>query len=69
MDPETEKRIDNIIVETSSKLEAIVQEMNTIKLSELDDVTKRAKTNSLRIEFESVLTEQQRRVEEIMREN
>ena len=66
MDPEIEQKIDKIILETNSKLEAIVEEMKIIKSSDLDDVSKHQKNNSLRLEFESILFEQQRRVEEIM---
>ena len=69
MDPDTEKKIDQIILETNSKLEAIVEEMKMIKSSDMDDVTKHGKTNSLRREFESVLNEQQERVENIMKQD
>lgn len=67
MEPETQKQIDSLIFETTSKLEAIVQEMNAIKFSELDDVTKREKTDYLRNEFETILNEQKNKVEEIMK--
>ena len=67
LDLDLEKKIDSILFETTAKLEAIAQEMNNIKFSDLDDVSKHQKTNSLRIEFESILNEQQRRVEEIMK--
>ena len=66
MDPETEKKIDTIIFETNGKLERIVEEMKIIKSSDLDDVTKHQRTDSLRHEFESVLNEQQKRVEDVM---
>ena len=69
MDSETEQRIDRIINETSSKLEAIVAEMNIIKSSDIDDVSKHKRTDSLRKEFESVLNEQQERVQQIMEQN
>ena len=67
MDPEIEQKIDTIILETNSKLEAIVEEMKIIKSSDLDDVSKHQKTDSLRREFESVLNEQQKRVEDVMK--
>ena len=67
MDPEIEQKIDTIILETNSKLEAIVEEMRIIKSSDLDDVSKHQKTDSLRHEFESVLNEQQKRVDEVMK--
>lgn len=67
LEPETQKQIDSLIFETTAKMEAIVQEMNAIKFSELDDVTKREKTDRLRNEFEAILNEQKNRVEEIMK--
>ncbi len=67
MDPESEKKIDQIILETNAKLEAIVKEMRMVKSSDIDEVTKRQKNNSLRVEFEAVLNEQQERVENIMK--
>ena len=68
MQPETEKRLDSIIFETTAKMEAIVQEMKAIKFSDLDDVSKREKTDRLRKEFEVILNEQKIRVEEIMKD-
>ncbi len=67
MQPETEKRLDSIIFETTAKMEAIVQEMKAIKFSNLDDVSKSEKTDRLRKEFEVILNEQKIRVEEIMK--
>ena len=68
MQPETQKRLDSIIFETTAKMNAIVQEMNAIKFSDLDDVSKREKTDRLRKEFEMILNEQKIRVEEIMKD-
>ena len=49
-------------------MNAIVQEMNAIKFSDLDNVSKREKTDRLRKEFELILNEQKIRVEEIMKD-
>ena len=68
MQPETQKRLDSIIFETTAKMNAIVQEMNAIKFSNLDDASKREKTDRLRKEFEMILNEQKIRVEEIMKD-
>jgi len=68
LQPETEKRLDSIIFETTAKMEAIVQEMKEIKFSDLDDVSKHEKTDRLRKEFEVILNEQKIRVEEIMKD-
>lgn len=68
MDPETQKKIDSLILETTAKMEAIVMELENIKQSELDDVSKREKSDFLRKEFEQVIIEQQNRVEKIMKQ-
>jgi len=68
LQPETQKRLDSIIFETTAKMNAIVQEMNAINFSDLDDVSKREKTDRLRKEFEVILNEQKIRVEEIMKD-
>ena len=68
LQPETQQRLDSIIFETTAKMDAIVQEMNAIKFSDLDDVSKREKTDRLRKEFEVILNEQKIRVEEIMKD-
>jgi len=68
LQPETEKRLDSIIFETTAKMDAIVQEMKAIKFSNLDDVSKHEKTDRLRKEFEVILNEQKIRVEEIMKD-
>ena len=68
MQPETQKRLDSIIFETTAKMNAIVQEMNAVNFSDLDDVSKREKTDRLRKEFEVILNEQKIRVEEIMKD-
>ncbi len=69
MQPETQKRLDSIIFETTAKMNAIVQEMNAIKFSDLDDISKLEKTDRLRKEFEMILNEQKIRVEEIMKDS
>jgi len=69
LQPETQKRLDSIIFETTAKMNAIVQEMNAIKFSDLDDISKLEKTDRLRKEFEVILNEQKIRVEEIMKDS
>ncbi|KAG2476682.1 MAG: hypothetical protein NPMRTH1_1600001 [Nitrosopumilales archaeon] len=49
-------------------MNAIVQEMNAVNFSGLDDVSKREKTDRLRKEFGVILNEQKIRVEEIMKD-
>ena len=66
LDPEIQNKIDTLIFETTAKLEAIAEEMRMIRFSDLDDVTKREKSDYLRKEFEGVLNEQQKRLEQII---
>jgi len=68
LQPETQKRLDSIIFEITAKMNAIVQEMNAVNFSDLDDVSKRKKTDRLRKEFQVTLNEQKIRVEEIMKD-
>ncbi|MDH3360782.1 MAG: hypothetical protein OEL56_05290 [Nitrosopumilus sp.] len=65
MDESREKQIDSIVYETNDKLSAIAQEMKNVNFSTLDDKTKKEKLEVLRVEFQKMLDEQQRRVLEI----
>ncbi len=65
MDSSKEKLIDDIICETNEKLSAIAEEIRQIKFSNLDEKSKESKMNVLRIEFQKMLDEQQRRVLDI----
>ena len=65
MDESREKQIDSIVYETNEKLSAIAQEMKNVNFSTLDDKTKKEKLEVLRVEFQKMLDEQQRRVLEI----
>lgn len=60
-----EKQIDDIICEMNEKLSAIAEEIKQIKFSNLDDASKESKMHVLRIEFQKMLDDQQRRVLEI----
>ncbi len=65
MDPSKEKLIDDIICEMNEKLSAIADEIKQIKFSNLDEKSKESKMSVLRIEFQKMLDEQQRRVLDI----
>jgi len=67
MDEGTQKKIDSLIFETSDKLASIAGELKDIKFSKLDDKTKNEKMDFLRNEFEKVLKEEQKKVEEIVK--
>ncbi|MGB0855806.1 MAG: hypothetical protein ACPGQP_02095 [Nitrosopumilus sp.] len=59
------KQIDDIICEMNEKLSAIAEEIKQIKFSNLDNASKELKMNVLRIEFQKMLDEQQRRILDI----
>jgi len=65
LDESREKQIDSIVYETNDKLSAIAHEMKNVNFSSLDDKTKKEKLEVLRVEFQKMLDEQQRRVLEI----
>lgn len=69
MDPESSKRIDEIIFETSDKITAIVDEIRLIRFSEMTEKEKQIKYDKLRKEFENVMHEEERKVEEIMKKS
>ena len=68
MDPNAEKKIDEIMYETNEKVSAIVDEIRDIRFSKMDENEKQAKCNSLREEFERVMIEEEKKVEKVMEE-
>ena len=69
LDTETEKKIDEIMYETNAKINAIVDEIRQIRFSKMDEEKKRVKCDELRKEFERVMLEEEKRVEETMKKN
>jgi len=67
MDPESSKKIDEIIFETNDKINAIVEEMRLIRFSQMDEKEKQVKYDVLRNEFEKVMHIEEKRVEEVMK--
>jgi len=55
MDPESSKKIDEIIFETNDKITAIVDEIRLIKFSMMNEDEKQIKFDELRKEFEKVM--------------
>ena len=66
MNLEHQRKIDEIMYETNNKVNAIVNEIRQIKFSKLSEEEKRIKCDTLREEFEKVMIEEEKRVEEIM---
>ena len=67
MDPESSKKIDEIIFETNDRITAIVDEIRLIRFSKMNEDEKQIKFDELRKEFEKVMRIEEKRVEEIMK--
>jgi len=67
MDPESSKKIDEIIFETNDKITAIVDEIRLIKFSMMNEKEKQIKFDELRKEFEKVMRIEEKLVEEVMK--
>jgi len=67
MDPESSKKIDEIIFETNDKISAIVDEIRLIKFSKMNEKEKQIKFDELRKEFEKVMYVEEKLVEEVMK--
>ena len=48
MDPEEEKKIDEIMYETNAKINAIVEEIRQIRFSNMDEAKKHERMDALR---------------------
>ena len=68
MDPEIQKMIDDIMIETNEKVSAIVNEIRDIRFSKMDESEKQAKCDKLRVEFEHVMIEEEEKVVKVMNE-
>ena len=67
MDPESSKKIDEIMFETNDKINAIVEEIRWIRFSKMDEKEKQVKFDELRKEFEKVMHIEEKGVEEVMK--
>lgn len=65
LDAKKQQKIDEIMYETNDKINAIVNEMRQIRFSKLGEQEKREKLDKLREEFEKVMIQEERRIEEI----
>jgi hypothetical protein len=69
MDPQSQKQIDDIMIETNEKVSAIVNEIRNIRFSKMNESDKETKCDKLREEFEKVMIEEERKIEKIMSDN
>ncbi len=68
MDPQSQKKIDDIMYETNGKISAIVDEMRNIRFSKMSENEKQVKCDSLREEFEQVMLVEEKKIEKVMEE-
>ena len=68
MDPESQKQIDNIMYETNERISAIVNEIRNIRFSKMDENEKQSKCDILREEFEKVMFEEEKKIEQVMKD-
>jgi hypothetical protein len=68
MDPEAQKKIDEVMYETNEKVTAIVNEIRNIRFSKMDEDEKQTKCDILRVEFEQVMIEEEKKVEKVVKE-
>ncbi|MDH5568928.1 MAG: hypothetical protein OEX98_03940 [Nitrosopumilus sp.] len=66
MDPQSQKKIDDIMIETNEKVSAIVNEIRDIRFSKMDEDKKQVKCDKLREEFEKVMIEEEKKIEKVM---
>ncbi len=69
MEPEEERKIDEIMYETNAKINAIVEEIRQIRFSNMEEAKKHERMDALRVEFERVMIEEEKRVEEVMKKS
>ena len=63
MNPETQKKIDEIMYETNDKISSIVDEFRNVKFSKLEEDEKQTKCDKLREAFEQVMLEEENKIE------
>ncbi len=69
MNSKAQKKIDEIMYETNERVTAIVNEIRDIRFSKMDENGKQTKCDKLREEFERVMLEEEKKVEEVMKEH
>lgn len=66
MNPDSSKKIDEIMFETNDKINAIVDEIRSIRFSKMMEKEKQSKYDKLRKEFEKIMRSEEKRIEEIV---
>ncbi len=66
MDPQSQKQIDDIMIETNEKVSAIVNEIRDIRFSKMDENEKQARCDKLRKEFEQIMIEEEEKIVKMM---
>jgi len=68
VDPKVQQKIDEIMYETNEKISAIVNEIRDIRFSKMDENEKETKCDDMRLTFEQVMIEEEKKVEKVMKE-
>lgn len=66
MNPEAQKKIDEILYETNEKISSIVNEIRNIRFSKMSENEKQIKCDKLRQEFEQVMIKEEEKVVKVM---
>ena len=69
MNSDASKKIDEIMFETNDKINAIVDEIRSIRFSKMIENEKQTKYDKLRKEFEEIMHIEEKRIEEIIADN
>jgi len=69
LEPKVQAKIDEIMYETNEKINAIVNEIRDIRFSKMDENEKQAKCDKLREEFEQVMIQEEKKIEEVIKES
>lgn len=68
MDSQSQKKVDEIMIETNEKVSAIVNEIRDIRFSKMEEHDKETKCDKLRVEFEQVMIEEEEKIVKVMKE-
>jgi len=69
MNSQSQKQIDDIMIETNEKVSAIVNEIRNIRFSKMNENEKETKCDKLREEFEKIMLEEEKKIEKVMSDN
>jgi len=69
MNSQSQKQIDDIMIETNEKVSAIVNEIRNVRFSKMNESEKETKCDKLREEFKKIMLEEEKKIEKVMTDN